>query len=92
MFNDSNQVIEDSMLTTEDNPYSPFDEWDEWFAFDTSKGYDTCSYLARVVRSSSELSEIDNNIAISEGILKILELNLTGNYKRVTRKDFELKN
>lgn len=92
MFNDSNQVIEDSMLTTEDNPYSPFDEWDEWFAFDTSKGYDTCSYLARVVRSSSELSEIDNNIAISEGILKILELNLTGNYKKVTRKDFELKN
>ena len=44
-------------LTTEDNPYDPFDEFDEWFAFDVSQGYHTCAYLARVVATSTELSE-----------------------------------
>jgi hypothetical protein len=81
-------ATDDSLLTTEDNPYSPFDQWDEWYAFDVMKGYNTCAYLARMTRSSNELSEIDNNIAISRAMLSILEFNITGNYKKVTRKDY----
>ncbi len=47
---------EEYMLTTEDNPYNPFTNFDEWYAFDTQKGYNTCGYLARVSFTSSELS------------------------------------
>lgn len=29
------------MLTTEDNPFDPFTQYDEWYAFDYEKGYHT---------------------------------------------------
>ena len=34
-----------SMLTTIDNPYNPFKDWDSWFAYDLQKGYRTCQIL-----------------------------------------------
>ena len=43
------------MLTTIDNPFNPFDQFDEWFAYDVSKGYHTCSYLARIAKTSDEI-------------------------------------
>ena len=73
-------------ITTEDNPYDPFTQWDEWYAFDVSKGYNTCAYLARVSYSSDELSEEDQDLAINEAIDEIIKFNLTGNYKIVTNK------
>jgi hypothetical protein len=32
-------------LTTVDNPYNPFLQWDDWYAFDMMKGYDTCGLI-----------------------------------------------
>ena len=46
-------------LTTEDNPYDPFDEFEEWFNFDVTQGYHTCAYLARVTTTSTDLTEAD---------------------------------
>uniref|UniRef100_A0AAU8GR56 Minor tail protein n=1 Tax=Gordonia phage Petito TaxID=3158876 RepID=A0AAU8GR56_9CAUD len=77
--------MEEYMLSTSDNPFNPFTEWDQWFAFDARAGYHTPAYLARVVRSSSELSESDQVVALNEGIDEILQFNLTGNYVKVTR-------
>ena len=73
-------------LTTEDNPYDPFDEFDEWFAFDVSQGYRTCAYLARVTTTSAELSEADQLEATNEAIQEIMKYNLTGNYQVVERE------
>lgn len=80
--------MEDSMLTTLDNPYNPFTQFDEWFAFDTQKGYHTCSYLARVAKTSNDLSDTDNEIAIDEAMNEIIRFNLTGNYIKVTKESF----
>ena len=44
-------------LTTLDNPYDPFDQFNQWFKFDTEKGYNSCSYLARIAKTSDEMSE-----------------------------------
>lgn len=70
--------MSDKMLTTTDNPYNPFTHWDEWYAFDEVKGYHTCSYLARLVRTSDDLSEADQNEAIENAMNEILSMNLTG--------------
>lgn len=75
--------MDEYMLSTSDNPFNPFTEWDQWFAFDARLGYHTPSYLARVVRSSSELSESDQLVAINDGIDEIIQFNLTGNYIKV---------
>lgn len=71
------------MLTTTDNPYNPFTQFDEWYAFDEQKGYHTMEYLARLVFSSDELSEADQDLAIEQAIDEIVELNLLGIYKKV---------
>lgn len=81
--------MDEVMLTTIDNPYNPFTQFDEWFAFDESKGYYTCEYLARIARSSDELSPEDEALAINAAIDEIIELNVLGIYKKVSRKDFK---
>lgn len=73
-------------LTTVDNPFNPFEEFDKWQTFDESKGYFTCEYLGRIARTSMELSEADETLAIESAIEEIIELDLLGLYKKVVRE------
>ena len=83
------KIVEDElMLTTLDNPFNPFIQWEQWFAFDVRQDYNTCAYLARIVKSSPELTEIEEALAINQAIQEILELNVLGIYIGVTRKTF----
>ena len=81
--------MEEVMLTTIDNPYNPFIQFDEWKAFDESKGYFTCSYLARIAKTSHELSETDYNEAVNDAINEILFNDVLGIYQKVTKSNFD---
>lgn len=70
------------MLTTTDNPYNPFTEFDQWYAYDTQVGHHSLSLLARVCRTSDELSDLDNAQAIDHAIETILTEDVTGLYKK----------
>ena len=76
-------MIRPAMLTTSDNPHDPFTDYDSWENFDIQNGYNTSSYLARIVKSSDDLSEEDQNMAINDAIDEIIAFNVTGNYKKV---------
>lgn len=62
------------MVSTSDNPYNPFDEFDKWYEFDRSKGYHSLSYLARVSHTSPDLSEIDYHEEIEDAIDDMVRL------------------
>ena len=62
-------------LTTIDNPYNPFDEFEKWFVYDVVKGYNTCGYLARIATVSDQLSDEENFKEIERGIDEIVRLN-----------------
>lgn len=79
---------DDVFLTTLDNPFNPFEQFDQWYAFDTQKGYNTCNYLARIARSSDELSDADEDRVIEEAIDEIVEINVLGIYKKVKKSDY----
>lgn len=78
-------MLERTMLTTVDNPYDPFDQFDEWFAFDVLMGYDTCGLLARFASVSPELSEFEQDQAIELAVSEILESDVLGIYKLARR-------
>ena len=74
----------ETWITTTDNPFDFFTQFDDWYQFDESKGYHTCSYIARIAKVSNELSDLDNENEIARAIDEILSFNLTGNYKKIT--------
>lgn len=78
--------MEDFMLTTIDNPFDPFTQFDEWYRFDTDHGYNTCAYLARVSVDASSLGEEEEKLEINRAIDEILKFNVLGIYKKVSRQ------
>ena len=79
-------MVTRSMLTTVDNPFSPFDDYDAWFAFDTALGYGTASFLGRIAFVSDELSEADQALAVDQAIDEIVMENVTGMFRKVTKE------
>jgi hypothetical protein len=76
------------MLTTVDNPYSPFTEWDEWFNFDSQNGYHTPALLARITKLSPDLPESEQALAIEQAIDEIIKENVSGMWRKVSEDDY----
>lgn len=75
------------MLTTVDNPFDPFEQFDSWYAWDVGHGYHSCALLARITIFSDELSDADQHAAIQAGIEEVVKENVTGMHRRVQRGD-----
>jgi len=73
-----------AMLTTVDNPYDPFEDYDNWFAWDTSHGYHSASFLARIANVSDDMSSVDVELAIEQAIDEIVMENVSGMWRKVT--------
>ena len=74
------------MLTTFDNPYDPFDEFEKWFLFDCEKGYNSCAYLARIAKTSDQFTDEENDAEIERAIDEIIALDFMNIYKKVEQK------
>lgn len=70
-------------LTTFDNPWNPFTQFDSWFLFDVEKGYNSCAYLARIAKTSEQLTDEENNEAIENAIDEIIKHDFMNIYKKV---------
>ena len=73
------------MLTTFDNPYDPFEDFTSWNLFDIEKGYNTCSYLARIVHLSDDMTQKEEDEEIERAIDEIIMINPLNIYKKVYR-------
>jgi hypothetical protein len=78
-------VDEETMLTTLDNPWNPFTNYDEWYAWDHDAGYDSPSLLARISNVSHDLSPADFELAIAEAIDEIVRVNASGMHTKAVR-------
>ncbi len=74
-------------LTTLDNPYDPVDDFDNWYKFDMDHGYSTCSYLARVARTSDQLTDAENEREVNRAIDEIVKYDMSGLYIKVTKNE-----
>ena len=73
------------MLTTFDNPYYPFTQFNEWFAYDIEKGYYSCSRLARIAVISDDMSEKEVNQEVERAIDDIIKYDFLNIYKKVKK-------
>lgn len=74
-------------ITTIDNPYDPFTQFDEWYAYDEIKGYHSCSLLARFANTSIDLDVEETNQLIEDAIDRIMNLNGLGNYRKLIKEE-----
>lgn len=61
------------MITTVDNPYNPFEDFEKWFVWDHIAGYNSCERMAAFASDSKNLTAeeelIDNEKAIDQVVL-----------------------
>ena len=72
------------LLTTVDNPFDPVNQFDSWYLFDMSKGYDSVGYLARIAKTSDQLSDKENEREIERAIDEIIKYDFMNIYKKIT--------
>jgi hypothetical protein len=84
---DTTEPIE-YMLTTVDNPFDPFTRFDEWMDYDISMGYHTAAFLDRIAKVSNDLSQPDQQLAIQNAIDEIVQENVSGMWRKVSRDSF----
>ena len=73
------------MLTTVDNPFDPFTEFEEWHQFDIEAGYNSLAFLDRVAKISPDTSETDQVVGIQDAIDEIVRENVSGMWRKVSR-------
>lgn len=74
-----------AMLTTVDNPYDPIDDFMNWYMFDVEKGYNSCSYLARIAKTSEQFTDLENEEEIERAIDEIIKYDFMNMYVKIKR-------
>lgn len=75
------------MLSLISNPFNPFTEFSDWYRFDHQEGFDTAGLLARVVSTSNEISEADQELAVEQAVDSIINNpSFAGLYKKIVRE------
>lgn len=62
------------MLTTRDNPFNPFVDWDRWYEWDHENGYNTPELLSRYIGDDSDsLDDFERESIEYEAINEIID-------------------
>lgn len=83
--NTDNTILIESRLTTIDNPYNPFDQFDQWFLFDVEKGYNTCARLARLLNINDDMTDLEEGIEVQRAQDALIQYDALDIYKKVYR-------
>ena len=73
-------------LTTIDNPFDPFDQFDSWLNFDKLHDHHCCEVLDRIANTSSSLSDFENQQEIRSAIGSLMALDPFGDYVCISKE------
>lgn len=76
----------DVMLTTVDNPYNPFEDFDKWFGYDNLKGYNCCGIVARIAPGVDQIDEEFDDDFRAQAILRFVSEDPLHIYTAVTKE------
>ena len=75
-----------TMLTTVDNPFDPFEQFNYWFMFDCEKGYNSYGKLMRLAEISEDMSSVEYDNAIEKAIDRLIEIDFLDIFKKITKE------
>ena len=75
-----------AMLTTVDNPFDPFEQFNSWFMFDCEKGYNSYGKLMRLAEISEDMSSVEYNNAIENAIDRLIEIDFLDIFKKIIKE------
>jgi len=64
-----------SMLTTIDNPFNPFDNFDDWYVYDQDNHHFSCERLAETINDDLDDSNEVEQIKITESAIDYIVKN-----------------
>lgn len=73
-------------ITTIDNPFNPFKDFDNWFLYDVEKGYYSCSRIARLVDNLDNTEEKEEDELIEEAIDRLVEIDPLDLYRKLVEE------
>ena len=76
----------DFALTTSDNFFDPFEDFESWFAFDSFKGYNSSGLIDRLAFPISELGKNLEKESSVNAMQDALRLDVTGKRKIIVRR------
>lgn len=79
-------MMNQCMLTTFDNPFNPFDQFESWFLFDVEKGYNSCGKLARIAKLSQDMSDKEYLEETERAIDEIILYDPLNIYKKLKKE------
>lgn len=74
-------------MSTVDNPFDPETQFDDWNKFDEDNDYGTCALLARIIKTSDELSYEDNLFEEETAIDEFIAADFQNIYKKIVKED-----
>ena len=74
-------------ITTIDNPFNPFVDFDNWFLFDVEKNYYTLSKLARLSEVTDSMSSKEEAKEVERAIERLIEIDPLDLYVKVYKPD-----
>lgn len=60
-------------LSTFDNPFNPFTDYNSWLSFDKEKDYNSSERLMRVAKITEEMSDVEETREIERAIDTIIK-------------------
>ena len=74
------------MLTTIDNPFNPFDNWNEWLSFDKDHHYDSSEKLMRFAEITDDMTMFEEEAEKERAIDTIVKRDFLNIYQKVERE------
>lgn len=83
-------MMTECKLTTNDNPYDPFNNFDEWYQFDMENNHNSCSMLMRIANINDDFTELEYNNEIERAIDFIIKHDVEDKFKKLSREYEEI--
>lgn len=78
-------------ISTFDNPFNPFEDFDNWFLYDCEKDYYSLTKVARLAKVDDSMTEKEYAKEVERAIERLIEIDPLDIYIKVYKPGFEPK-